>query len=202
MLKKITIIFLSLLLVACSTKTTTTSTTISKDKDEIVTEKTEKTEVIKDKTIVIPFAFFESLSPAEFDRDDFVNNLSEDMGVALKSYEVTDDSVTLIIDGKEHAEAMKTLKEGYDESFKDLLEENDYGFVSINYDEKITKFIIEVEGNEVSYAANFISILFYYYGAIYQMYDGIPQDEIKVQIDFVNSSGDILKQWDSSTLKY
>ena len=33
MLKKITIIFLSLLLVACSTKTTTTSTTISKDKD-------------------------------------------------------------------------------------------------------------------------------------------------------------------------
>lgn len=188
-MKKVLIIILSTVLIACSNSK---STTITKTENGVNIESGKSVETTSDKTITLPFSFFTSFDDS-ITKEDIISSLEESKNSdAIKEFTITEENIIITIDGAEYSKTMNEMKANIDESLISLINDEKFGFKEITYNEDMSKFTVILTENELSFAGSFSTIAFYMQGSIYQMFLGKTQDTIDVQIDFIASNGEIV----------
>lgn len=196
-MKKIIVVLLSMFLVACSTSG---NTTISKDSDgNINVENSNQVNIVEDKTITIPFSFFQAFDE-NLTKDEIISSLEDDadQNAAVKSTQITDTAIIFTIDGKEYSAFLNEMRDAINESIQEVIDTEEYGITKIEYDQNMTKFIVTINTNQINFYQQLSTILLFVQGAYYQMFAGIDQDAINVVIEFVDVDGNII---DTTSLK-
>ena len=193
---------------ACSNKTT-----ITKSTGETVTESSDKTteddfgsdgldtakavgdieadEGLLTVTINIPGDYFGETTQEEIDK-----------AVADKGFiSVTlndDGSATYVMTKSRHKQLMEEISKSMDESLQKILDDKDTypNFESITHNADYTDFTIEYSAEELSLSDTFSTILFYYMGGMYGVFNGEPAENVHVA--FVNSeTGELISEANS-----
>ena len=142
-----------------------------------------------DVEVVMPASFFEDMSPTE------IMDAAEEYGFI--SCEINPDgSVKYVMTKEKHKEMLDGIKAGFDEGVKTLLEGEDKvaSFVSVEYSEDFTEVSVFVDGGQYSIWDSLYAMTFYFSGAYYQSFAGVPEDEIDIVVNFIdNATKEILE---------
>ena len=136
---------------------------------------------------------------------DFIGELTQDdldKTVAEKGYisgTLNDDgSVTYVMTKSQHKQMMEDMTKSMDESLQSILDDKDTypNFESITHNADYTDFTIEYSAEELSLSDTFSTILFYYMGGMYGVFNGEPVENVHVA--FVNSeTGELISEANS-----
>jgi len=175
-MKKILIVMLSLILavvlIACTDKKGNEKSGESINVDEGL--------LLVD--VTIPAAFFEDTTEAEIKEE------AKEEG--YKSCVVNEDgSVTYTMTKLQHREALREYKEEIDENIDDMLNGDDQesSFVSIDYNDKMTKFDVYVDSSLYSDWDALYALTFYFSGMLYQTLDGVAEEDVDVEVNFIDN---------------
>ena len=165
-------------------------------KDEVKDEKTETIEVdegLINVDITIPASMFEG----QTDQD--IKAAAEEAGRKCVINE--DGSVTYTMSKKQQKEALKEMKDDLDETIHEFLEGEEplESFEEITYTDDLSEFTIKVNEKYGTNFDTFASLAFLTIGGYYQMFAGVPMDEMDCAITYVDyQTGEVLN---SSSLK-
>ncbi len=132
--------------------------------------------------VTIPAAFFEDTTEAEIKEE------AKEEG--YKSCVVNEDgSVTYTMTKLQHREALREYKEEIDENIDDMLNGDDQAssFVSIDYNDKMTKFDVYVDSSLYSDWDALYALTFYFSGMLYQTLDGVAEEDVDVEVNFIDN---------------
>ena len=104
-----------------------------------------------------------------------------------------DGSVTYVMTKAQHKEMMDTMTDFIEESLSDTLASGNYpNYTEINHNSDFTVFTVMTTSTEKPNLAESLSVLaLYTYGALFNIYNGTPADN--VHVDFVNvDTGEVL----------
>ena len=108
-----------------------------------------------------------------------------------------DGSVTYTITKDQHAEMMKTVKESIDAGLEELMNSDEYTFVSIEANDNYTEFTATVSGEELGFGDVIGGMLFFMYGGMYNCYNGTTVDNVCVTY-ISEVSGEVIEVANSS----
>lgn len=108
-----------------------------------------------------------------------------------------DGSVTYVITKQQHTEMMEGVKESIDTGLEELLNSDEYTFVSIEANEDYTEFTATVSGEELGLGDVFAGMLFYLYGGMYNSFNGTPVDNVCVTY-ISEATGEVIEVANSS----
>ncbi|MBQ9976259.1 MAG: hypothetical protein IJP16_07085 [Clostridia bacterium] len=132
--------------------------------------------------VTIPAAFFEDMTEAEIKEE------AKEEG--YKNCVINEDgSVTYTMTKLQHKEALREYKEEIDENIDDMLNGEDQAssFVSIDYNDTMTKFDIYVDSSLYSDWDSLYALTFYFSGMLYQAIDGVAEEDIDVEVSFIDN---------------
>ena len=160
-----------------------------KDKDK---NSEPKQEIEKDVEITIPASFFE-----EAITEDEIADIKEENG--FKEVILNEDgSVTYVMTESVHKKYLKDLKQSIQDSCDELVNESET-IQSIEFNEDVTSFKITTSSESVTLEEGVLSLGFYMYSGMYNIFNGTEVDN--VHVEFVNaSSGEIIHSTDSKDL--
>lgn len=126
---------------------------------------------------------------------DFLGELTEEEIVAnaedaeFSDYTINPDgSVTYKMSRGVYEDTLAEMKTGIDESIQETVDEYPNVIRSVTYDDAVTEFEVVVDraAYEAEFGIGFIGLTFGIGGMIYQMFEGVPEDEQKVLIEYVD----------------
>lgn len=140
--------------------------------------------------VTLPPAFFEDETPEEIEAAAKENGF-------LKCVVHEDGSVTYTMTKLKRAEILRDFKGTIDESITELTsggENEPQSFRSITYNAGVTQFDVRVDRTayENSWLDSFYIIQLYLLGGYYQLFNGVPNDQIDVIVNVIDdSSGEV-----------
>lgn len=135
--------------------------------------------------IVIPFAFFYNFTEGgeEFDPYSFIEETEEGMSVVVDE---VNETITITMPKATHDEFLQEMKTTIDEAITEIMAEEDIQTIkSISYNNDLTVFTLEMNVSEVGFIESFLAILFYMYGGMYQMFNGVLSENMDVVVNYV-----------------
>ncbi len=132
--------------------------------------------------VTLPASFFSDMTEEE------IKAGAEENGYS--SYSVNDDgSVTYTTTKSQHADMLKEMKSGLDETIQDLIEGDEAvaSFLSIDYTDDISEVKVYVDPETYSEFDSFSALTFYMTGAMYQSFEGVQPEEIDVVVYFIDN---------------
>jgi hypothetical protein len=101
-----------------------------------------------------------------------------------------DGSVTYKMSRAVYEAALQEMKTGLDESIQESIEEYPDVIRSITYNSAVTEFEVLVDraAYEADFGIGFIAFSFGIGGLFYQMFEGVPEDEQEVLIEYVDEA--------------
>ncbi len=135
--------------------------------------------------IVIPFAFFYNFTEGgeEFDPYSFIEETEEGMSVVVDE---VNETITITMPKATHDEFLQEMKTTIDEAITEIMAEEDIQTIkSISYNNDLTVFTLEMNASEVGFIESFLAILFYMYGGMYQMFNGVLSENMDVVVNYV-----------------
>ena len=185
--------FLSLLLIAAMVFSLAACGDSKEEPKEDKTETIEVDEGLINVDITIPASFFEGKT------DQDIEAAADEAGHKCVINE--DGSVTYTMTKKQQKEALQEMKDDLDEAIHEFMEGEEplESFEEITYNDDLTEFTIKVNEKYGTNFDTFASIAFLGMSSYYQMFAGVPMDEMDCVISYVDyQSGEVL---DSSSLK-
>lgn len=190
--KVIPLLLISLLIVGCSKQEKKeASNETAKEKSTVEV----KSKILtKDITISKEFLDLAEIANPQESIDELVKNN------VIKSGKVNSDgSVTYTMTPSQHKDYMKSLKDSFDESNQDLINDSSNSITDIKYNENLSKFDVYVDPNSYTDFDSFLSLGFYLQGGFYRMFNG--DKDASVIVNFINKdTNEILNTADSSEL--
>lgn len=186
--KVIPLLLISLLIVGCSKQEkneTPKEKSIVEVKNKILT---------KDITISKEFLDLAEITNPQESIDELVKNNT------IKSGKVNEDgSVTYTMSPSQHKDYMMSLKDSFDESNQDLINDSNNSIADIKYNDNMSKFDVYVDPNTFTDFDTFLALGFYIQGGFYRMFNG--DNDASVLVNFINKDTDeIMSTADSSEL--
>ena len=181
---------LTFLLTGCATNNKS-ETTSSSDPASIIQE----VQSLSDAEIVIPSALVG-------------NEITEENAVLIPDTEVeseenTSSTSTYSISGEERTNIVNGLSQEVVEGINKILanKEQYSNIVSITPNEDCSEFTISVANGEINIYESMLLMSFYTMGDKYQIYNGVPADEVKTIVRYINdSTGEIIVEADSTQM--
>lgn len=142
--------------------------------------------------VTMPAAFFEDETPEEIQAN------AKEQGVI--SCTINDDgSVTYKMTKAKRREMLNGFKKAIDDTIQDYTsggENAPSSYKSISYNSKVTQFDVRVD--RAAYENSFLDSLyvmsFYMLGGYYQIFDGVPEDQVNVIVNYIDdSTGEIIE---------
>lgn len=144
-----------------------------------------------DVEITLPASFFEEGTTQE--SIDAVND-----GKFKSAVLNEDGSVTYVLTASQHKELMDGLKTQMQSSFDELIADDTYSINSVTPNSDYTEFKVELSTDTLSFVDSISVMAFYSFGAMYNMCNGTPAENISVV--FVNPNGDVIQTANSSDM--
>lgn len=120
-----------------------------------------------------------------------------------ESSEAADNTKTLTLSGEERTAIVNEIAAELSASIAAILENDDYypDIVSITPNEDATMFTIALKDGVMNQYESMLAMSFYMVGNKYQIYAGVPADEAKTVVVYINDdTGEIISETDSSSL--
>ena len=114
-----------------------------------------------------------------------------------------DGTVTYSLSGDQRTTIVNELSAEITQSIQTILDNDDYypNIVSITPNEDGTVFTISLEDGQMNTYESMLVLSFYTVGDKYQLYKGIPADQVKTTVIYTNdSTGEIISQTDSTSM--
>ena len=127
--------------------------------------------------------------PASFlDTDDTPESIQKEATEkGFKSCTINDDgSVTYEMTKSKRNDLLKEIKEELDANLEEVVNDEDCSIEKVDYNKNLTEFTAYTNSNYTAYD-NLNALVFYMHGAIYQLYNGVKQDDIDIKVKFVDS---------------
>ena len=101
-----------------------------------------------------------------------------------------DGSVTYTMPKAAYEEALQEMRDGVDEAIQEAANESPDVFTSVTYDKSLANFDVKVNraAYEQDFGAGFIGFTLGLSGMFYQMFEGVPTEEQRVVIDFIDGA--------------
>ena len=101
-----------------------------------------------------------------------------------------DGSVTYTMPKAAYEEALQEMRDGVDEAIQEAVNESPDVFTSVTYDKSLANFDVKVNraAYEQDFGAGFIGFTLGLSGMFYQMFEGVPTEEQRVVIDFIDGA--------------
>lgn len=133
--------------------------------------------------ITLNASFFEEMTDEEI-----ISNASENDYINCVIH--PDGSVTYTMTKAKHKEALNEMKLSFEESIQELLsgENKVASFTAIDYNEDFSCINIYVDSSLYSMWDNIYVLMFYISGVYYQAFAGVPNDEIDIIVNFIDSN--------------
>lgn len=134
---------------------------------------------------------------------------------ALTGTEITEENAVLIteeteeststysISGEERTNIVNGISQDVVDGINNILENKEQysNIVSITPNEDCTEFTIAVKNGEINIYESMLIMSFYTMGDKYQIYNGVPQEEVKTIVRYVNdSTGEVIVESDSTQM--
>lgn len=106
-----------------------------------------------------------------------------------------DGSVTYRMSRGVYENALAEMKTGIDESIQETVDEYPDVIRSVTYDDAVTEFDVVVDraAYEAEFGIGFIAFTFGIAGMFYQMFEGVPEAEQQVLIEYVDeATGEVI----------
>lgn len=120
------------------------------------------------------------------------------------SYTQNDDgTITYSLSGDQRTTLVNELSAEITQSIQTILDQDDYypDIVSITPNEDGTVFTIALANGQMNTYESMLVLSFYTVGDKYQLYKGIPADQVKTTVIYTNfSTGEIISQTDSTSM--
>lgn len=197
-MKKIVFVLLSLLVIvslsACGEVEKSTKELSATDTTTENNKLVEVDENLLDVEVILDRSFFDDIS------DDEIRASAEKNGI--KSCKINDDdTVTYVMSKKKHKELLADTKASADKTIDGYLsgENKVNSFVDIKVNDDYSKFDVYVDGNLYTSFDGIYSLSFYMIGAYYQAFNGVSNDDIDIEVNYIdNSTKEVL---DTATYK-
>lgn len=188
------LIITTMFLTACSATTEDEASVNTSDQEQSsqesssteVKEESESLEVDKgifNVSITIPASIFSEEQDVKAEADKY----KEDKEIEAMVNE--DGSMTLKMSKSKHKELMGEMEESLIESYKEYIDSDDFSSIeNVQYKDNFKKLIVEV--NKEKYEQGLDSLAVWSAGistAMYHLYDGVPPEEINVEIQLQDS---------------
>ena len=139
--------------------------------------------------ITIPASLYE-ISDEVVTQESLEEEVKGDDGI--KSVKLNDDgSVTYKVTKAKQKEMLKEMKANVDDSIQSLIDNEDMSFVSIEYNDDVTKFDCIMTNNEPNLYESFAVLTLYITGTFYNEFSGA--DDYDIVVDYINeASGEVI----------
>ena len=107
-----------------------------------------------------------------------------------------DGSVTYKMTKKQHKAMLDSIVSSLENSFDEMLKNEDYSFTSIKHNKDFSQFDVTVSTDELGLADSFATLAFYMAGGVYGVFSG--KKTVRVIVNFYNASGKLINTADSS----
>ena len=114
-----------------------------------------------------------------------------------------DNTSTYAISGEERTNIVNGLSQDVIDGINNILSNKEQysNIVSITPNEDCTEFTISVKNGEINIYESMLIMSFYTMGDKYQIYNGVPQDEVNTIVRYVNdSTGEVIVESDSTQM--
>lgn len=199
-------------LCACGGKTTQPS-----ESPDIVDEKVEETAEVQEEDLIDDESWdkLESLGqiqtenglmyvsitlPADYVGEDITQeSIDANAGETYTSGILNDDgSVTYKMTKKQHRAMLDLTAEQIDAALKELIDNEQYAFTSIEHNKDFTSFDVSLSTEDVGINESLMTLGFYMYGGMYSLFTGGEVDNITV--NFYSPSGNLISTANSSDM--
>lgn len=117
--------------------------------------------------------------------------LDSSAGVTYTSAVLNDDgSVTYKLTEKQFDTMFAGMKQLIDEGLQELIDNEEYAFTEIRHNSDYTLFDVSLSTDEIGMNESFMTLAFYMYSGLYNMFTGHPTDAVKV--NFYNPAGELI----------
>lgn len=199
---------LVVLTVGCGTKdAVATDSSVADDASKVEEKQEEKSQTVEvdegllNVEITLPASYF-SDSEEEVTQQSLEEKIKDEDGI--KSVKLNDDgSVTYKMTKNKQKEMLADMKKSVDESLQSLVDDESMSFVSIEYNDDMTKFDCVITNKEPNLTESFAVLTLYLSGAYYNMFAG--NEDADVKVNYVNEeSGEVVyegsyKEWVAKT---
>ena len=137
------------------------------------------------------------------------NEISEENAVLITESEEESDeetpksSSTYSISGEERTNIVNGLSQDVIDGINNILSNKDQysNIVSIIPNEDCSEFTISVKDGQINIYESMLIMSFYTMGDKYQIYNGVPEEEVKTIVRYINAStGEIIVESDSTQM--
>ncbi len=199
-------------LCACGGKTTQPS-----ESPEIADEQVEATPEVKEEDMIDNESWdkLESLGqiqtenglmyvsitlPAEFVGEDITQeSIDANAGETYTSGKLNDDgSVTYKMTKKQHKAMLDLTAEQIDTALKELVDNEEYAFTSVEHNKDFTSFDVTLSTDEVGINESLMTLAFYMYGGMYSLFTGGEVENVAV--NYYSPNGDLISTANSSDM--
>lgn len=133
----------------------------------------------------------------------FVENASaEDLTAVLpddiKVVKNDDGSATYKIPKYKHKKLMEELRGSMEEGLTRFTTGSDAVFSSVTHNDDYTEFKVTCKGSQLSLFDSLYTLVFYYYGGFYNIFNGTPTDNVNVV--FLDQQGNVIEEANSKNV--
>ena len=123
--------------------------------------------------------------------DEQIIQSAKDNGMAAV---VNDDTVTYTMTRKQQQEMLDRMRASIQESTDELVNDASNSFTDIGFNDDLTAFTVEVDGQRYSVFESFYAVVLFVGGGLFQQFSGVEADDLDVEVQFVdNASGEVLE---------
>lgn len=216
-------VLLTVTLTACSNKSVSDS---NKNNSSNPADIIEEVHSLPDANISIPSVLVgneisdeklpvDNISDVTDNQSETVNNDAEENTENESTQDSSEDSteeqapdntnnVTYALTGKERTDIVNGISENIVNSINDILNNKDYypDIISIMPNSDCTEFVITLKGSEMNVYESMLLMSFYTIGDKYQIYMGVPENEAKTTVKYINgATGEIISETDSTSME-
>ncbi|QTX04366.1 hypothetical protein [Agromyces archimandritae] len=106
---------------------------------------------------------------------------------------VDGDAVVYTMTRAEQQKMLDEFRENAEASADELVADDSNSVTGVDFDDSMTSFEVSVDAGRYGSLEALLALGFYIQGALYQQFDGVPQDDIDVTVDFVDdATGEVL----------
>lgn len=111
----------------------------------------------------------------------------------------SDGSVTYVMTKGKHKEVMSEMKKSLNETFREMVESEEYSFTDIKANSNYTDFTVTTVSEELGVGESLMVMTFYLAGGMYNTFNGTPVDN--VHVTFINAdTGAVIQEADSKDM--
>ena len=123
--------------------------------------------------------------------------LDTNVGESYASAELNEDgSVTFQLTKEQLRAMLDSIVQKMDDELKALVENPDYAFTEITYNEDLTVFDVHLSSEKVGYMEGFMALGFYMYGGLYATYSG--NEGAVITVNYYGPDGSLISSANSS----